>query len=74
MTRGVKAGLGAVAGYFSAALLGYGLVTLLSSNSHDPAVEAAMTALFVAGPAGAVAGLLAGLLSGRAAAPSRSDA
>jgi hypothetical protein len=75
MTRGVKAGLGAVAGYVVAAPLGYGLVTQLSSNTHDPGVEAAMTAAFVLGPAGAVVGLLAGLLHGRAAATtSRPDA
>lgn len=75
MTRGVKAGLGAVAGYLVAAPLGYGLVTQLSSNTHDRSVEAAMTAVFVLGPAGGLAGLLAGLFHGRTPSTrSRSDA
>lgn len=73
MTRGVKAGLGAVAGYLVAVPIGYGLVTLLSSNTHDRGVEAAMTAVFVLGPAGAVVGLLAGVFRGRTAATSRHD-
>lgn len=41
-------------GFLVAAVLGYVLVNLLSSNQHDRSVEAAMTALFVAGPLGAI--------------------
>ncbi len=68
MGRSVKAGLGAIAGYLVAAPVGYGLVTQLSSNTHDPGLEAAMTAAFILGPAGGVVGLLAGLFHGRHAA------
>jgi hypothetical protein len=53
--------IGAVAGYF--------LVQLLSTNVHDRAVEAAMTAAFVTGPLGAVVGFVVGLVRGRATPP-----
>ena len=56
--RWVIALLGAVGGYFVAALLGYALTDLLSSNTHDRAVEAAMTAAFVWGPLGSISGFI----------------
>ena len=55
--------LGAFVGYAIGAFGGGSLVSLLSSNGHDRAVEAAMMGAFVLGPSGAVAGLLVGLRS-----------
>ena len=52
----------AVGGYFVAAFVGYFLISWLSSNTHDRAVEAAMTSAFVLGPLGAVAAFLAGFI------------
>jgi hypothetical protein len=52
--------LGVTAGFVSFALCGYAAVELLSSNSHDRSVEAAMTAFFVAGPLGAIVGGIVG--------------
>lgn len=50
----------AIAGFVVFAMVGYVLISLLSSNQHDRSVEAAMTSVFVFGPIGAlVAGLLA---------------
>jgi hypothetical protein len=62
--------LGGVLGYAIGALGGGFLVSLLSSNTHDKSVEAAMTGAFVLGPLGAVAGFLVGFLRTRAARPS----
>ncbi len=56
--------LGGVAGYAIGAFGGGSLVSLLTSNTHDPGVEAAMTGAFVLGPLGAAAGCLAGLRRG----------
>lgn len=56
--------LGVVGGFALGALAGYALISLLSSNTHDGAVEASMTAAFVAGPIGAFIGLVAGLVLG----------
>ncbi len=50
---------GAVAGYAGGAALGAVLVQLFSSNTHDKAVETAVTAAFITGPAGAAAGIVA---------------
>jgi hypothetical protein len=47
-----------VIGYLAGAVLGWAGITLSSTNTHDKSLEAAMTAAFVAGPAGAVAGAL----------------
>ncbi|MGD9945399.1 MAG: hypothetical protein AB7L76_25190 [Burkholderiaceae bacterium] len=47
-----------VLGYAAGALLGYGLVVSLSPNTHDKAVEAAMTGAFVTGPLCAVAAVI----------------
>lgn len=57
--------LGLAIGYVAGALLGYAGVAALSPNVHDKSLEAAMTAAFVAGPAGAVVGLILGLVRGR---------
>lgn len=43
-----------VAGYVVSAVVGYFLVNAMSSNTSDRSLEAAMTAAFVLGPAGAV--------------------
>ena len=56
----------AVIGYIVAAVGGYFLTGLLSSNVHDRAVEAAMTSAFVRGPLGAVTAFIVGFVrSGR---------
>ena len=56
----------AVGGYLISAFAGYFLIDLLSSNTHDRSVEAAMTSAFVLGPLGAVVGFIAGFIcSGR---------
>jgi hypothetical protein len=61
--------LGLLLGYLVAAVVGYFLIGVLSSNTHDRSVEAAMTSAFVAGPLGAVAGFILGfILGGRSAA------
>ena len=54
--------LGAIGGYLLAAVAGYFLILQFSSNVHDRAMEAGMTAAFVAGPLGAVLGFIAGFL------------
>jgi MFS family permease len=57
--------LAAIAGYALLALAGYFLIDRFSSNTHDRAVEAAMTSVFVLGPLGAVVGFILGFwLSG----------
>lgn len=43
----------------------WGLVLLLSGNTHDLSVEAPMTAFFVGGPAGALLGMVGGVISRR---------
>lgn len=52
--------LWAVAGYIAGAFGGGLLVLLLSSNTHDRAIEAAMTGAFVFGPLVAVAAFAIG--------------
>ncbi|MFN8654233.1 MAG: hypothetical protein U0133_20210 [Gemmatimonadales bacterium] len=47
-----------LAGYIVGALIGIGLVQLLSTK-HDKSVEAPMTGFFVTGPIGAVLALIA---------------
>ncbi|MGE3646381.1 MAG: hypothetical protein AB7F96_21250 [Beijerinckiaceae bacterium] len=46
-----------IAGYLTGAFGGGWLVSVLSSNTHDRAMEAAMTGAFVLGPLGAAVGL-----------------
>ncbi len=55
MNRAVAVVTALVAGYVVGAVLGYVAVMMLSANTHDPALEAAMTGAFVVGPVGAVA-------------------
>jgi lipid-binding SYLF domain-containing protein len=50
-----------VAGYLVGAFGGGVLVDALSANTHDRAVEAAMTGAFLTGPLGAVIGLIEAL-------------
>lgn len=64
MRRYVVAVVGSVLGYVIAAVGGYFLVGLLSSNTHDRSVEAAMTAAFVFGPIGAILAFIVGLVFG----------
>jgi hypothetical protein len=54
----------AIAGYVLMAVAGYWLTGLLSANTHDPLVAAAMTSAFVWGPLGAVAGFVLGFVYG----------
>ena len=56
--------LGLVVGYPVFAVAGYWAVDALSNNHFDRSMEAAMTAAFVIGPAGAVIGLVAGCILG----------
>lgn len=59
MKRAVTMLASAVGGYLAGAVAGYFFVTSLSANTHDRSVEAAMTAAFVAGPAGALVAIVA---------------
>lgn len=54
--------LAGVAGYLVGAAGGMVLVPLLSPNAHDRPVEAAMTSIFVYGPAMAIVCALLGLI------------
>ena len=65
MSKLLYALAGIVLGYIAGAGLGYMAITLLSSNTHDKAVEAAMTSAFAAGPIGAVIGLILALMRRR---------
>ena len=55
----------ALVGYLILAPLGFFLIATFSSNSHDRGVEAAMTAIFVFGPLGAVIGFVVGFMRTR---------
>ena len=48
-----------IAAYVAGGVLGGWLVSLLSSNTHDRSVEAAMTGAFVIGPIAALIGFVA---------------
>lgn len=55
---------GLVAGYMLGGIAGAFLLEAWSSNTHDKAVEAVMTAAFVTGPIGAIlAAIAAGIWS-----------
>ena len=56
------AALWGVLGYVAGAFGGGFLIGQLSSNTHDPSVEAAMTGAFVTGPIGALLGAAVGFL------------
>lgn len=51
-----------VLAYVAGGAAGCGAITLLSSNTHDRALEAAMTGAFVVGPLAAIVAFLAVLL------------
>ena len=59
--------LWAIPAYLLGALGGGALVSLLSSNTHDRSVEAAMTGAFVLGPLAGLVGFVVGAV--RAAPP-----
>lgn len=61
MGKAGRAVLGLIAGYVIGATLGAAGIELLSSNSHDRSMEAAMTGAFVTGPIGAIFGVIAAL-------------
>ncbi len=63
--RVVTGMLWAAAGYLAGAFGGGWLVSTLSSNAHDPGVEAAMTGAFVIGPLAAIAAFVAGFAQAR---------
>lgn len=51
-----------IAGYLAGAFGGGWLISVLSPNTHDRAMEAAMTGAFVLGPIGAAIALVAALV------------
>jgi len=55
----------ALVGYLVAAVASYFLVGLLSANSHDRSVEAAMTSVFFFGPLGAAVAFVVGFIRGK---------
>jgi hypothetical protein len=66
MRRFLAALLGMIVGYPLFAFAGYWAIALLSGNQFDGSVEAAMTAAFVFGPAGAIIGFVTGAILGKA--------
>jgi hypothetical protein len=56
--------LGLIIGYVVFAFAGYWGIALFSGNGFDRSVEASMTAVFFAGPIGAVVGVVTGFLLG----------
>jgi predicted PurR-regulated permease PerM len=58
MPKFVQVLIFATLGFVIAAVVGYFLVSTLSSNRHDLSLEAAMTSMFVIGPAGAIVGAI----------------
>ena len=63
--------LWAIPAYLAGAFGGGYLVSLLSSNTHDRSVEAAMTGAFVLGPLAGLVGFVVGAV--RAAPPASPD-
>jgi uncharacterized membrane protein YfcA len=61
--------LSGLVGYLLGAIGGGLLVALLSSNTHDRSVEAAMTGAFVLGPLAAIVGFVIGFLRTKGAGP-----
>jgi hypothetical protein len=57
--------LWAVPSYLAGAFGGGYLVSVLSSNTHDVSVEAAMTGAFVLGPLAAIVGFIVGAVRAR---------
>ncbi|HWG06277.1 MAG TPA: hypothetical protein VG271_14795 [Beijerinckiaceae bacterium] len=65
MRRFFAALFGLNVGYVICAFVGYFVIALFSSNPYDVSVEAAMTAAFAIGPAGAIVGLVIDFRLGR---------
>jgi hypothetical protein len=70
VTRFLRFLLFGLAGYVVGAVAGFGLVVSASGNTHDRSLEAAMTALFVAGP---IVAIVAGLIGATRRPPTRSQ-
>ncbi|MEO8005674.1 MAG: hypothetical protein ABI771_12255 [Betaproteobacteria bacterium] len=68
---GVLCGIG---GYLLAAVAGYFLIEVLSSNGHDRSVEAGMTSVFFFGPLGGLIAFIVGVIfGGRRTDPASSE-
>ena len=75
MKRFVVSLIYAIGGYLIAVLASYFMIGQLSSNTHDRAVEAAMTSLLVLGPLGGAVGFIAGFVRyGRSTARASKEA
>lgn len=75
MKRFVVSLIYAIGGYLIAALASYFMIGQFSSNTHDRAVEAAMTSLLVLGPLGGAVGFIAGFVrSGRSTSRATKEA
>ena len=66
MRRFLGSLLGLLVGYLLFAFVAYWAIELLSDNHHDRDMEAIMTAVFAAGPLGALLGLVTGFVLGKA--------
>ena len=74
MKRFGTALLFAIAGYLVAAVAGYFLIGMLSSNTHDRSVESAMTSVFLFGPLGAIVASVIGFIrAGRSAVATKRE-
>ena len=60
MSRTLLVLSGLLAGYALGALVGAGLIEVLSTYRHDKSLGAVMTGAFVTGPIGALLGAIAG--------------
>jgi hypothetical protein len=56
----------AILGYVLGGVGGGWLISMVSSNTHDLSVEAAMTGAFVTGPIAAIAAFIFGFVRGKA--------
>ena len=63
----------AVGGYFLGAVASYFLILQLSANTHDRALEAAMTSAFFFGPLTAVIAFIVGAVRGGGGTSARKD-
>jgi hypothetical protein len=67
MSRWTRVAIGLFAGIAIGASFGYAAVLAFSSNAHDRALEAVMTAAFATGPLGGALGVAVALWMGRRA-------
>ena len=63
-----------IVGYVVGGFGGGWLISLVSSNTHDLSVEAAMTGAFVTGPIAGIAAFAFGVVRGKARPPAKSGA